>query len=374
MAKRMIIMLAAVGLLIAGLGFFKFRQFQSYAQAGGFKPPPEAVTTLVVHQESWPSTLNAVGTVVAVRGVTISADLPGIVQKIDFESGKAVHQGDVLIELDTREERAQLASAEATRDLAKQNLTRWQGLVDQGVVSRVDYDNQVAQARTAEAKVGEIKATIERKTLRAPFSGVLGIIYVNLGQYLAAGAPIVSLEALDPVYVDFGIPQQASVQLHVGQTVRIKATDLGGAEYTGKVSATDMLVDPTTRNVQVRATFANPGTKLHPGMFVETSLAMGAGSNVITLPASAISFAPYGDSVYVVSDLKDQSGHTYRGVTQRFIKTGPQRGDQVAVLSGLNQGDEVVTSGTFKLRNNAAVEVNNKVQPSNSAAPKVEER
>jgi len=374
MAKRMIIMLAVVGLLIAGLGFFKFRQFQSYAQAGGFKPPPEAVTTIVVRQEAWPTTLNAVGTVVAVRGVTISADLPGTVQRIAFESGKPVHQGDVLVELDTREERAQLASAEAQRDLAKQNLTRWQGLVDQGVVSRVDYDNQVAQARTSEAKVGEIKATIERKTIRAPFGGTLGIRKINLGQYLAAGEPIVSLEALDPIYVNFGIPQQTAAQVHVGQTLRIKASDLGGAEFVGKVTATDSLVDEATRNVQVQATLANPGAKLHPGMFVETNLAIGAGGNVITLPASSISYAPYGDSVYVVSDLKDPTGHSYRGVTQRFVKLGPQRGDQVAVLSGLNAGDEVVTSGTFKLRNNAAVEVNNTVQPSNSQTPKVEER
>ncbi len=374
MAKRMVIMLAVMALVIAGLGFFKFRQFRSYAESGGYKAPPEAVTTVVVHPESWPSTLNAIGTVVAVRGVTVSADLPGTVRAIHFESGKPVQAGDVLVELDTREERAQLASAEAQRDLAKQNLDRWQDLVKQGVVSKMDYDNQVATNRTAEAKVGEIKATIERKTIRAPFGGRLGIRKINLGEYLSAGMPIVTLEALDPIYVNFSLPQQVANQVQVGQTLHINAKDLGSTQFTGKVTAIDPLVDEATRNVQVQATLANPGAKLRPGMFVDTNLGVGSAGNVLTIPASSVSYAPYGDSVYVVTDLKDQQGKPYRGVVQHFVKLGPQRGDQVAVLSGLNSGDEVVTSGTFKLRNNAAVAVNNKVQPSNSPNPQVEER
>jgi membrane fusion protein, multidrug efflux system len=374
LAKRMILMLTLTGALIAGLGFVKFQQFQEAAgQAAAFAPPPEAVTTIVAEQESWPSSLTAIGTVAAVQGVTVSADLPGAVDRIAFESGRAVREGDVLVELDTHQEHAQLAAAEAERDLARLNFERMQGLVADGAIARADYDRAAAEQKQTEARVGEIRATIERKKIRAPFSGILGIRQVNLGQYLSAGDPVAPLQSLNPIYVNFGVPQHEAAQIRVGRTVRVTVGDLPGREFTGRVTALDSVVNEETRNVQVQATLANPTGTLRPGMFVQAEVVLGANRSVVALPASAISYAPYGDSVFVVTDLKDQNGRTYRGVRQQFIKVGGSRGDQVAIVSGLGAGDEVVTSGVFKLRNGAAVLVNNAVRPGNNPAPKPED-
>jgi|SRR5437762_4246979 len=374
MAKRMILMLTLMAVLIAGLGFVKFRQIQAaVAQNANFQPPPEAVTTIVAKQEKWPATLEVIGTAVAVQGVTVSADLPGTVERIAFESGKSVNAGDVLVELDTRQERAQLAAMEAQRDLARINFNRMQQLVKQGVIAQSEYDNVTAQQKATEAQVGEIRATIARKTIRAPFSGILGLRQVNLGQYLAAGEAIVPLQSLNPIYVNFGVPQQVAANVPVGRSLRVKSNDVGGSEFTGRVTAIDSVINEATRNVQVQATLTNPRGKLRPGMFVQVAVVTGAERPVIAVPASAINYAPYGDSVYVVSDLKDPSGKAYRGVRQQFVKLEGARGDQVAVISGINPGDEVVTSGVFKLRNGAAVQVNNKVQPGNSPTPKPED-
>jgi membrane fusion protein (multidrug efflux system) len=309
----------------------------------------------------------------AVHGVTVSADLPGIVERIDFESGQSVRAGDLLVELDTRQERAQLAALEAQRDLARVNYDRMQKLVNAGVISKMDYDQALAQQKATEANVAEIRATIERKTIRAPFSGVLGLRKINLGQYLPAGSAVVPLQSLTPIYVDFGVPQQSARQVRVGGGLRVTSEDIEGQVFMGRVTALDSVVDETTRNIQVQATLANPEGKLRPGMFVQVDVGVGASRTVITLPASAISYAPYGDSVFVITDLKDPKGKTYRGVRQQFVKIEGSRGDQVAVISGVNPGDEVVTSGVFKLRNGAAVQVNNKVQPGNNPAPKPED-
>ena len=373
MAKRMFLMLGVTALLLTALGFMKFKQVQSAVQAASFQPPPEADTSVVFNREVWPSTTAVNGTMEAVHGVMVSADLPGSVARINFDSGKSVRAGDVLVELDTRQERAQLAALEAQRDLAKVNFSRMEQLVKQGVISRMEYDQATAQQRQTEANVGEIRATIERKTIRAPFSGTLGIRKVNLGQYLSAGSPVVQLQALNPIYVNFGLPQQALGQVRVGRNLRVTSDDLAGKSFTGRVTALDAVVNEATRNVQVQATLANPEGKLQPGMFVQVEVVLGASRPVITLPASAISYAPYGDSVYVITDLKDPKGQTYRGVRQQFVKVEGSRGDQVAIVSGLNPGDEVVTSGVFKLRNGAAVQVNNKVQPGNNPAPKPED-
>ena len=371
MAKRMVLMLVVMLALLSSLGFVKFRQVSSAVQAAShFQPPPEAVTSIVARQEQWPSTMGVIGTMEAVHGVTISADLPGTVEKISFESGQFVHEGDVLVELDTRQERAQIAALEAQRDLARANFTRTQQLLNAGVISRADFDASTAQQKQTEANVAETRATIERKTIRAPFSGILGIRKVNLGQYLAAGNAIVPLQSLDPIYVDFGVPQQSASQVRPGNTLQVTSEDIAGREFRGRVTALNSVVDETTRNVQVQATLANPGGKLKPGMFVQVQLGFGQSRSVVTLPASAISYAPYGDSVFVITDLKDPKGNPYRGVRQQFVKVDGSRGDQVAVVSGLNAGDEVVTSGVFKLRNGAAVRVNNKVQPENNPAPK----
>ena len=374
MVRRMILTLGVLLILVTALGFVKFRQVKSAIAAGSsFQPPPTAVTSLVAKQEQWSGTLSLIGSAEAVQGVTIAADLPGIVDKIHFESGQQVHKGDVLVELDTRQEHAQLASLEAQRDLAKVNYARMDGLVKAGVISRMEYDQATSQQKASEANVNEIKAAIDRKTIRAPFSGVLGIRKVNLGQYLAGGGAIVTLQALDPIYVNFGVPQQTAAQIHVGRTLHVTTENAASKVFSGRVTAIDSVVDETTRNLQVQATLPNPGGTLHPGMFVQVEVVSGAPQSVIALPTSAINYAPYGDSVYVISDMKDPKGQTYRGVRQQFVKIGPSRGDQVAILSGVKPGDEVVTSGVFKLRNGAAVQVNNKVQPGNNPAPKPED-
>jgi membrane fusion protein, multidrug efflux system len=374
MARRMVLMLSVVVLGIASLGFVKYRQIEAATKRfASFQPPPIAVTTIAARQEQWPATLNAIGTVVAVQGVTVSADLPGIVNRIDFESGKSVREGDVLVELDTKQEKAQLSAAEAERDLAQVNFQRLQGLVKDGVITQAEFDKAEADQRATEAKVKEIRATIERKTIRAPFSGTLGIRQVNLGQYLSAGSPVAPLQSLRPIYVNFGVPQETARQAHVGSKVVVRADDLAGVQFEGRVTAIDSLLDEKTRNVQVQATLANPDAKLRPGMFVKVELGTGAAREVLSLPASAISYAPYGDSVFVVADMKDAKGQPYMGARQQFVKVDGTRGDQVAVVDGLKSGDEVVSSGTFKLRNGAAVQVNNKVQPGNSPAPKPED-
>ncbi|PYX87810.1 MAG: efflux transporter periplasmic adaptor subunit [Acidobacteria bacterium] len=373
MAKRIFLTLAVAAVLIISLGYFKTRQIQAAVQAHSFQPPPEAITTVVVKQETWPTTLSVVGTMEAVHGVTVSADLPGTVDRINFDSGKPVQQGEVLIQLDTRQERAQLAAMEAQRDLAKINYARYDELQKQGVISKMDYDKAIADQKQTEANVGEIRAAIDRKTIRAPFSGVLGIRQANLGQYLAAGSPIVPLQSLNPIYVNFSVPQQVIGQVKVGDNVRLTTENLAGHKFAGRVNAMDSIVDQATRNIQVQATLANPEGKLRPGMFVQVEVGVGASRSVFALPASAISYAPFGDSVFIVSDLKGPDGKSYRGVRQQFVKVEGARGDQVGVVSGINPGDEVVTSGVFKLRNGAAVAVNNKIQPENNPAPKPED-
>jgi membrane fusion protein, multidrug efflux system len=374
MIKRMILMLSVVVAIIAGLGFVKFRQIQTaIAEGAAFQPPPEAVTTTVAALDDWPTTQSAIGTTAPVQGVTVSADLPGIVDRILFESGRTVREGEVLVELDTRQEKAQLAAAEAQRDLAQLNFKRMENLVEDGAIARADYDRAAAEQKQTEARVGEIRATIARKVIHAPFSGVLGIRQVHLGQYLSAGDPVVPLQSLDPIYVNFGVPQQEAGQLKAGRRVRLSADSLADVMLTGRVTAVDSVVDATTRNVTVQATFANPNGQLRPGMFVQVEATAGNNRSLIALPASAISYAPYGDSVFVVSDMKDPAGKPYRGVRQQFVKLGAARGDLIAVTSGVKPGEEVVTSGVFKLRNGAAVMVNNKVKPANSRAPKPEE-
>jgi membrane fusion protein (multidrug efflux system) len=367
----MILMLVLMTAFIGVLGFVKFRQFQAMgAQFAAMQPPPEAVTTTVAAREEWPATLNAIGTVAAVHGVTVSADLPGIVDRIAFESGRAVQRGDELVHLDTKQEEAQLAAADAQLELARLNFERMEGLVEQDAVSRAEYDNASAAHKQAVARVREIRATIERRTIRAPFSGILGIRQVNLGQYLSGGDPVVPLQSLDPIYVDFAVPQQDAAQVRIGRTVRIDAADPAGKSFTGRVTAIDSIVDDTTRNVRVQATLSNPRGLLRPGMFVQAQVMLGASEPIVALPASAISYAPYGDSVFIVTDLKNEQGQTYRGVRQQVVKLGAAKGDLIAVLSGVEPGDEVVTSGVFRLRNGAPVQVNNTVKPASSSAPR----
>lgn len=374
MAKRMILMLVVMAALLGGLGFLKFRQVEAaIAQGASFQPPPTAVTTVTAQRESWPSTLTLIGSAAAIEGVTVSADLPGTVDKIHFESGQWVHEGDVLVELDTRQERAQLANMEAQRDLAKINYGRAQQLANEGVISRSDYDTATAQQKATEAQVGDIRAAIARKTIRAPFSGVLGIRQISLGQYLAAGQAIVSLQSLNPIYVNFGVPQQETPKIALGRSLRVTSNDLPRLALNGRITALDSVVNEQTRNIQVQATLTNPGGRLRPGMFVQVELPLGNARAIIPLPASAINYAPYGDSVFVVTDMKDPKGKPYRGVRQQVVKVDGTRGDQVAVVSGVNPGDEIVSAGVFRLRNGAPIRVNNTVTPGDNPSPKPED-
>lgn len=374
MLKRMLQMLAIVLVIVGALGFVKFRQIQAAIAAGkSFQMPPESVTSVVAREEPWEGTLSAVGSVAAVQGVTLSADLPGVVERIAFESGARVAAGANLVVLDSRQERAQLAAAEAASELAKANLERSKRLLAQQMIPQAEFDAVAAQAKQAEANVRVIEATIARKTIRAPFAGTTGIRRVNLGQYVNSGEAIVPLQSLDPVYVDFAVPQQQVGSLRVGAAVRA-ATDSGRvAEHTGHLTAINPVVDGDTRNVQVQATFRNASGALRPGMYVSVRVNLGTRERLVALPATAVNYAPYGNSVFVIEEITGPDGKKYQGVRQQFVKLGPARGDLVAVLDGIQAGQEVVTSGVFKLRSGAAVKVNNAVQPSANAAPKPED-
>jgi len=374
MNKRMIQMLAIVLVIVGLLGFVKYRQITA-AMAGnkGFQMPPEAVTTVVAEAAEWSATIDAVGSVAPIQGVMLSADLSGVVAKVSFRSGAHVGAGQVLVQLDARQEHAQLASAEARRDLAKVNLDRAKALFDQQAIAQSEYDLAMATFKTAEAAVAESQASIDRKTIRAPFAGTTGIRQVNPGQYVNSGDPIVPLQAMDAVYVDFTVPQQSLGTIKVGAPVQ--ATIEGGKSrvYQGRITAIDPVVNDATRNVAVQATFPNPSGQLHPGMFASIRTTVGKGEATVALPASAINYAPYGNSVYIVEDMKGPDGKTYKGVRQQFVKIGRSQGDQVAILDGVKPGQEVASSGVFKLRPGAAVVVDNKVMPSNSASPKPED-
>ena len=373
MKKRMIIVVAALVVFFVAIASVKFLQIRAaIAQYANWQQPPEAVTTIVTHEEPWAASLTAIGSVEAVHGVIVSADLPGIVDAVNIDSGRRVGAGDVLVRQDTRQEKAQLDAAESQRDLASLNLERGRQLLDKGVVAQAEFDRLDAEAKQAEARVGEIRATIDRKRIRAPFAGVLGIRQVNLGQYLKGGDPVVPLQSMDPIYVNFALPQGDVAALKPGAGVTVTADSVAGV-FEGRVTAINSVVDQATRNVTVQATFRNLSGSLRPGMYVDVQASRGSAQQVIALPASAVSYAPYGNSVFVVSQLKDPKGKSYAGVSQRFVKLGAGRGDQVAVVSGLKPGEEVVTSGVFKLRNGAAVFVNNKVIPSNNPTPKPED-
>ena len=366
-------LLAAVAIVVAlgGIKFFQVRK--SMAEHASFAPPPETVTSVIAQAEEWIPSLKAVGSTGAVQGVTVSTDEPGIVQKINFESGQTVKAGDLLVQLEMSQEEAQLRSAEAQMQLAAANLQRQQNLLKSRVSSQADYDSAKAQYDQAEARVQEVKALINKKTIRAPFSGMLGIRAVNLGQYLQSGAQVVPLQSLDPIYVNFWLPQQYLGQISAGQALHVRADGIPDITFEGKINAVDAIVDEATRNVRVQATLPNPKALLRPGMFVNAEVPLPTKTSHIVLPATAIQYAPYGDMVYVIDDVQGPDGKTYRGVRQQVVKVGESRGDRVAILSGLNSGEEVVTSGVFKLRPGVAVQVNNNIQPENSVSPKPED-
>lgn len=370
MAKRFIIMIGLVLLVVAGLAGVKIMQIKKgMAMMATMAPPPPAVTTLVAKPETWQPTLSAVGSLKAVNGVVVSTDLAGIVSEIAFESGAPTKKGDLLVKLDTRQEQAQLVQAQAKLDWAKLNLKRQADLLKTKAISQSDYDAAMTEFRQDEAAVDNAAALVARKTITAPFDGILGIRQVNLGQYINVGASIVPLQSLDPIYVDFSVPQQQIDQVVVGKKIRLRASGLEGKEFEGEITSIDSLVDTATRNITVEATVKNPDAALRPGMFVNVDVLLPPQEGVITIPATAINYSPYGNSVYIVKDDKDATGKPQKIVEEKFVKTGPSRGDQVAIVSGVTNGDEVVTSGVFKLHSHSPVSINNSVQPDNDPNP-----
>ena len=354
--------------LIVGLKTLQISE--AIAKGKAFKMPPDAVTSLVVSEETALPTLDAVGSLSSPQGVMLGADLPGMVTAILFESGSHATNGQILVQLDTRQEEAQLRTAMAKLDLARQNLDRARDLGAKRVIAQSALDEAKSQFDAAQASVDETRATIERKTIRAPFSGDLGIRQINTGQYLKSGDPIVQLEALDPIYVNFALPQQNLGKLAVGQEVHVLADGIPDKIFPGKITAINSAVDTATRNIQIQATLPNPSHLLRSGMFAAAQVVLPGGGKVIMAPASAIQYAPYGDSLFVIETMKDPSGKEYLGVREQAVVLGKTRGDQVEVVKGLKAGDRIATSGIFKLRPGGAVLVNDSVQPGNDPKPK----
>jgi len=368
MKKRIFITVLALVLLIGVLAGVKVLQIGAMVEQGKKNvPPPENVTTARVTGESWVSSLTAVGSLTAVQGVTVAAELAGKVVQIAFTSGDPVKKGDVLIRQDTISEEAQLPGAVAQTDFARSVLARDEKMLEKKIISQADYDAAVASYDQAVAQVNTIRATIAKKTIRAPFGGRVGIRQVNLGQMLREGDPIVTLQSLDQLYVDFSLPQQELDRLRPGLPVRVTSDAIAGAAFTGRITAVNPLVDADTRNVKLQATLANRDEKLRPGMFANVAVDLPTRSQVLAIPATAVLYAPYGDSVFVVVDDKERKGG--KVLRQQFVRLGEKRGDFVAVTSGLAGGEEIVSTGVFKLRNGQTCVVDNRLAPPFKLAP-----
>jgi membrane fusion protein (multidrug efflux system) len=369
MAKRMILMLLAMALLLGGvLGYKLFGRYMMSKSMAAQKPPPAAVSVAAARELTWQPALHAVGSFGAVQGIIVSVQLDGAVTQIAFESGATVKAGDLLVQQDISAEQAELASAEAGAALAQLSLNRAKELRTQGTNAQAELDAATAAFQQAQANVAAIKAAIDKKTIRAPFDGRLGIRQVSLGQFLRSGAAMVPLQLLDPIYINFALPQQNAAQVASAQPVRVTVDAYPGEVFAGTVNALNPNVDDATRNFQLQATLSNADGRLRPGMFGSVELQLPATEKVITVPLSAIVYNPYGDGVYIVENQgKDGNGLIVR---QQFVQTGATRGDQVAITKGVRAGDVVVTAGQLKLRNGASVVVNNKVTPSDSATPK----
>jgi membrane fusion protein (multidrug efflux system) len=349
--------------LVGVLAGLKISQFRAMAQTP-FQMPQTVVTTAEAREHTFAPTIPAVGTVVAAQGVIVSTEVGGTVRRIAFESGSKIEAGDLLVELDYTTEEAQLRSAEASAELAQLNLTRSRELRGTNTISQADLDAAEAQAKQAKAQVENLKAVIAKKTIRAPFAGRVGIRQVNLGQFLNAGSPIVSLESVDPVYVDFSLPQRELSNLSDSMVTRVTTDAVGGRTFEGRLSAVNTVIDPATRNVRLRATLSNVDGLLRSGMFVNVTLVEPREQTALTVPATSILYAPFGDSVFVVEEKKDEaSGQTTKVLRQQFIRLGSPLGDFATVQEGLKPGDVVVTSGVFKLRGGMPIEIDNKLAP-----------
>jgi membrane fusion protein (multidrug efflux system) len=372
MIKRMLIMLVLVGAVLGGLfGFKAFVGGKIKEAMAGMANMPQTVSTVKAESSDWQPRIDAVGSLRAVRGAELSLEVAGVVEEIMFQSGDEVQAGQVLLRLRNEDEAARLQSLEATAHLAQITYDRDVKQLKAQAISQAVVDNDEANLRNAKAQVATQKAIVDKKTLRAPFAGKLGLRQVDLGQFLSAGAVIATLQSLDPIYVDFLLPQQAVAQISVGQTVKAKVDAFPDREFAGKITAINPKIETASRNIQVRATLPNDDQKLLPGMFATVELETGAAQHLVTLPQTAVSYNPYGSLVYVVDDKNKESGGKPQLVARQvFVTTGATRGDQVAILKGVADGDTIVTSGQIKLRNGVPLAVDNRLVPTDDAAPK----
>jgi membrane fusion protein (multidrug efflux system) len=345
-------------------------QFKALMAAGkNFAQPPETISSAVVKEEKWQSTFSAIGSITAVQGVTMTPDIPGTVREIAFESGAIVAKGDLLVRLDTSSEEAQLRAIEAQTELARLNVERERSLRAQKMNSELELDTAEATLKQYQANADAIRATIEKKTIRAPFAGRLGIRLINLGQYLDTGKPIVSLQALSPVYADFSLPQQDLAQLKTGMRVRVTTDAYPNRQFDGTLTAINPDLDQSTRSVGLQATFENADQTLRPGMYAKVEVLLPEEQPVLVIPATAVLSAPFGDSVYLIESKPGKDNKEPATVRQQFIRTGAAHGDFVSIESGLKAGDRVVSSGLFKLRNGMSVVENNALAPKSEGSP-----
>ncbi|MEZ4600085.1 MAG: efflux RND transporter periplasmic adaptor subunit [Syntrophotaleaceae bacterium] len=375
MTKRILAVVLGLLLLIGILAGIKFLQIRKMiAQQAGFVPPAETVTVAEVKSADWETLLTAVGSVEAVQGVTVAAELPGKVDRIAFEPGANVSRDTLLVKQDTSSEQALLPGAEAALAKAKRDLQRGETLLADNIISQAEYDTALATWQQASAEVANIRATIAKKHIRAPFGGRLGIRLVNLGEMLEAGQTIVSLQSLDPIFVNFMLPQQHLSQLHTGLKVRLTTDALPDRIIEGRITTINPEVDPATRNIRVQATLDNSDGALRPGMFASVAVVLPSVREVLVIPATAILYAPYSDSVFVVEKKPAEApGGDGLMVRQQFVRLGEKRGDYISVQAGLAEGEKVVTTGVFKLRNNQAVVVDNALSPDFKLNPTPEE-
>jgi membrane fusion protein (multidrug efflux system) len=365
MKKRLLLSLLGLAVLIAVLGIVKFLQIRAMTDhAKKFVPPAETVTSVPVKADRWATSLTAVGTLNAVQGVTVTAELPGKVVDIAFEAGMTVQKGDILLRQDTSSEDAQLPGAVAQADLARTNLARSDQLLEKGIIAKVDRDNAVTALAQAESQADNIRAAIKKKTIRAPFSGKLGIRQVNLGQTLKEGDPIVVLQTFDPIFADFSLPERHVPSLRTGLPVRVTGDALPGVEVTGTITTVSPQVEAETRNIKAQATVANRSGMLRSGMFVNVAVELPGQRSVLVIPTTAVLYAPYSDSVFVI---EEQKGSMI--LRQQFVRLGEKRGDFVEVTEGLKEGEIIVSTGVFKLRNGQAVTVDNTLAPPFEKAP-----
>ncbi|MFE8033765.1 efflux RND transporter periplasmic adaptor subunit [Thiohalocapsa marina] len=367
MIKRLLLVLLFLAALLAGLGYLKFQQIQGQIAQFSQPPPPKSVLATRVETGAWQPRLRSVGDVQGAQGVLVNNQVAGQVQNILFESGDLVQAGQPLVQLDTEVDAADLAGLMASLELAETQLKRNQKLLRDRAVSQDDFDEISAQVSQAKAQVQAKRALIEKKTIRAPFDGQLGIRRVDLGQFLPAGSAIVELEALDPVYVDFALPERHLARLNTGQTVLVTVTAYPGEVFEGQIQAINPALDRNTRNVRVRALLQNPERRLRPGMFAQVETLLPAREQVLTLPREAITFNTYGDSVFVIRQ-KDTDTEPQLQVQRRQIRTGEVHGDRIELLDGLEAGEQVVAVGHVKLRNGDQVRLADDDQPADEAS------